>query len=75
MGNSGQQRNTADHMIDAVGYLIVVADRFELRRVSNRLQQVRSELALIVANDQFGTENPNNLSDVNTTDDGRPPVA
>lgn len=49
---SGQQRQTADHMIDAVGYLITVAERFELRQVSTQLRKVHNELSLVVANDK-----------------------
>jgi hypothetical protein len=48
---SGQQRRTADHMIDAVGYLITVAERFDLRQVSTQLRKVHNELSLVVAND------------------------
>jgi hypothetical protein len=39
-------------MIDAVGYLITVAERFELRQVSTQLQKVHNELSLVVANDK-----------------------
>lgn len=39
-------------MIDAVSYLITVAERFELRQVSTQLQKVHNELSLVVANDK-----------------------
>ena len=39
-------------MIDAVGYLITVAERFELRQVSTQLRKVHNELSLVVANDK-----------------------
>jgi hypothetical protein len=45
------QRLAAEHMVDAVGYLIVVAAKWELPRVVRRLDQVRSELLSVVAND------------------------
>ncbi len=47
MVHSRKQLTTAGNMIDAVGYLIGVADNANLTKVSNRLEQVRAELSLV----------------------------
>lgn len=49
------QRLTAEHMVEAVGYLISVAARWQLPRVVSRLDQVRVELLLVVSKEAIGT--------------------
>jgi hypothetical protein len=45
-----KQKKVAEHMIEAVGYLIGVAGAWRLTRVVVGLDQVRSELSTVVSN-------------------------
>jgi hypothetical protein len=58
------QKIAAKNMIEAVGYLISVAARWQLASVVTRLDNVRCELLSVVANDtEPDTEKVTHLHD------------